>query len=270
VLISNHLVELYNGSFRRAYRLPRVDPDALIGFTFEMSFGNSAIRGRGPRTVDERMRLVGFSDQAIPLGVTLPLGFVREVNARLSSAQSADRFHSAILKLDSPASAPAVLAAVEGMGMAVSDLGARRAADMMVLLLALFGTVGAMVLSVAAVSVAHAFSVTVWSRRRELAVLRALGASRGHIRALFLSQAMLVGAVAGVLGGGLALAAAQLVDWLGQGWVPDFPFKPESFFLFDPLLLLGAVVLATVVCTLGAAIPVLRALSTDPAEALID
>jgi ABC-type antimicrobial peptide transport system permease subunit len=156
------------------------------------------------------------------------------------------------------------------MGLAVSDRGARRAADMMVILLALLGAVSAVVLAVAAVSVAHAFSVTVWSRRRELAVLRALGASRGHIRALFFGQALLVGTVAGVLGGALAWVAVRLVDWLGRSRVPDFPFKPDSFFLLDARLLLGAVAVAVAACTVGAAIPILRALSKDPAEGLID
>ncbi len=270
VLASNHLVELYNGSFRRAYRLPLLDPEAVLGFTFEMSFGASTIRRSAGRPVVERMRLVGFSDQAMTLGVTLPLDFVRELNGRFGSAKDSEAYHSAILQLASSDVASSVLAAVEGMDLVVTDRGARRAAQLMALLMSIMGAVGAAVLVVAAMSVAHSFFVTVWSRRREIGVLRAIGASRGHIRSLFLAEAALVGGVAGVVGAIGATAMARLIDWLGRNWVPDFPYKPDSFFVLDPLLLVGAVALAVAACTVGASIPVFRVVSKDPAEALVD
>ena len=270
VLVSNHLVELYNGSFRRAYRLPQLDPEAVLGFTFEMSFGASTIRRSTGRPVVERMRLAGFSDQAMTLGVTLPLEFVRELNGRFGSAEASNAYHSAVLQLESSGAAPSVLAAVEDMNLLVTDRGARRAAHLMTLLLLIIGAVGAAVLVVAALSVAQSFFVTVWSRRREIGVMRAIGASRGHIRSLYLAEAVCMGAVAGVVGAASATAMAWLIDWLGRSWVPDFPYKPDSFFVFDPRLLVGAVVLAVAACAVGAAIPVFRAVSKDPADALID
>ena len=68
---------------------PQVNPDAVVGLTFEMSFGSSTIRSTGRVPVRERMRLVGFSDRAIPLGVTLPLEFVRAMNVRFGKAKAA-------------------------------------------------------------------------------------------------------------------------------------------------------------------------------------
>jgi len=128
----------------------------------------------------------------------------------------------------------------------------------------------AAVLVVAAMSVAHSFFVTVWSRRREIGVLRAIGASRGNIRSLFLAEAALVGGVAGVVGAVSAVAMARLIDWFGRSWIPDFPYKPDSFFVLEPWMLAGAVVLAVAACVIGAAIPVFRTASKDPADALID
>ncbi len=269
-LVSNHLVELYNGSFRRAYRLPQLEPEAVLGFTFEMSFGSSTIRRSTGPPVVERIRLVGFSDQAIPLGVTLPLDFVRELNARFGSAKDSGAYHSAIVQLSSPRAAPSVLEAVGEMGLVATDRGARRAGAMMALLLAVLGAVGVAVLVVAALSVTHSFFVTVWSRRREIGVLRAIGASRGQIRSLFLAEALLVGAAAAIAGSAAAWAMAGLVDWLGRSRVPDFPYKPDSFFAMHPWLIVGAVVLAAAACAAGAAIPVFRAVSKDPADALVD
>ena len=271
VLVSPHLVELYNGSFRRAYRLPQIDPEAAIGFTFDMAFGASTLRPSGRRPPQrERMRLVGFSDRAIPLGVTLPLEFVRDVNVAFGSARAAGAYHSAIVRLETPRDAPAVLAAVEDMGLVVTDRGARRAADLMGLLVAILAVVGGAVLAVAAVSVAHATYITVSSRRREIAVLRALGASRRQVRGLFLTEAALVGAVAGALGVTVAVGAARVIDVMGRFWVPDFPFKPDSFFELDPWLLIGGVVLGVSACVLGAVWPTVTATAADPAEALTE
>ncbi len=271
VLVSPHLVELYNGSFRRAYRLPQIDPEAAIGFTFEMAFGASTLRSPGRKPPQrERMRLVGFSDRAISLGVTLPLDFVRDVNVAFGSARAAGAYHSAIVRLEEPRNAPAVLAAAEEMGLVVTDRGARRAAHMMGLLVAILTVVGGAVLVVAAASVAHATYITVSSRRREIAVLRVLGASRRQVRGLFLTEAALVGAVAGAFGVAIAMGAAAAIDIMGRRWVPDFPFKPDSFFQFGPWLLAGGLVLGISACVLGAAWPTLAATATDPAEALTE
>jgi len=270
VLVSNHLVELYNGSFRRAYKLPQINPKAVIGFTFDMSFGASTLRPTGTVPVRERMRLVGFSDRAIPLGVTLPLDFVRQMNVRFGTSKASDAYHSAILELDSPRAAPKVLEAVQDMDLAVTDRGARRAADLMALLLGILSIVGGAILAVAAVTVAHSFFVTVWSRRREIGVLRAIGASRGDIRSLYLGEAALVGGLAGLVGVVGAVAAAKIVDRLSRQWIPDFPYKPDSFFQLDPWLLASGVALAVIACAMGALVPVWRATAKDPADALTD
>jgi hypothetical protein len=268
VLVSNHLVELYNGSFRRAYKLPQINPDAVVGFTFEMSFGTSTIRSTGRVPVRERMRLVGFSDRAIPLGVTLPLDFVRAMNVRFGKAKAADAYHSAILELEAPRAAPDVIAAVQARDLAVTDRGARRAADIMAMLLGVFSLVGGTILAVAVAAVGHSFFVTVWIRRREIGVLRALGASRSDLRLFFLSEAGLVGAVAGLVGVVAAVMTAKTVDWIAAEYVPDFPYKPESFFQLPSWLLLGSIALAVIACLVGALIPVWRATAQDPAEAL--
>jgi len=270
VLVSNHLVELYNGSFRRAYNLPQINPSAVIGFKFDMSFGASTVRPTGAVPIRERMRLVGFSDRAMTLGVTLPLEFVRRMNTRFGSESAAGAYHSAILELESPRAAPEVLEGVQAMDLAVSDRGAQRADDLMFLLIAILSLVGGTILAVATVTVAHSFFVTVWSRRREIGVLRVVGASRGDLRLFFLFEAAVVGGVAGGIGVVAAGLVATVVDRLSVRWTPDFPFKPDSFFQHDPWLLASGIGVAVVACVLGALIPVWRATAKDPADALTD
>lgn len=269
-LISPQLLELYNGSLRRVYRLPKLDPEALEGVTGELTLGASMLKPGQRRPLEhERVRLVGISDRAIPLGLTLPLSVVRELNVRFSSPGAADEYHSAILELESPGAAAAVIERVESMGLAVSDRGARRTADALSLLLAIAAAVGVAVLAVAVLSVVHAFYLAITDRRRELAVLRALGATRGDLRGMVVAEAVLVGAVAGGVGVVVAVAAATLFDRLAATWVPDFPYRPDSFFALDPALLGSAVLIAIVAAVVGAVPAVQRAAAADPSEGLV-
>jgi hypothetical protein len=269
-IVSHHLVELYNGSLRRAYRLPELEPERLIGVTADLSFGASMVRpGAARAVVREKVRLVGFSDRAIAIGLTLPLDVVRDLNVRFSTPKAADEYHSAIVELEAPQDAAGVIAAIEGRDLLVSDRGARRAADSLALLMAVLAAVGATVLAVAAISVGHAFFLTVAGRRRELAVMRAVGASRGDIRRVVVLEAAVLGATSGAVGVALAAAAAAMVDRLAATWVPDFPYRPDSFFVFDPWLLAGAVAVAAAAACIGAVPAVRRSAAADPADSLV-
>jgi ABC-type antimicrobial peptide transport system permease subunit len=190
------------------------------------------------------------------------------MNVRFGKAKAADAYHSAILELDAPRAAPGVIEAVRAMDLTVTDRGAQRTADIMAMLLGVFSLVGGTILAVAVAAVGHSFFVTVWIRRREIGVLRALGASRSDLRLFFLSEAGLVGAVSGAAGVAAAVLAAKVLDRIAAEYVPDFPYKPESFFHLPSWLLMGSIALAVIACLAGALIPVWRATAKDPAEAL--
>jgi hypothetical protein len=268
VLVSPYVVELYNGAFRRSYGLPKLNPDSLIGLAFEMDFGASTFRPSSLPPVRERMRLAGVSDKAIPLGVTLPLGEVRRINMALGSPEAGDRYHSAVIEVGDKNAAPAVIDAVEEMGLEIRDRGARRAAFVTAVSLFVVALVGGVLIVVSAAHIMHVFYLVVIVRRREIGVLRAVGARRGDIRALIVAEAAVIGFAAGLVGLMTAIAAGAAVDWFAATELPDFPFKPDSFFAFSPWLLAGVLALAVAACVVGALPPAFRAASGDPSEAL--
>lgn len=268
VIVSEHMVELYNGAFRRAYRLPKINPEALVGLGLDVSFGASSLRPSGRRVVRERVTLVGFSDAAIPLGITMPLGFVERLNRGLGPAGAADGFHSAVLEIASRDVAARVIEAVEAMGLEVRDGGARRAAFFTTVLLAAVSLVGMVILTISALHVMHVFALLAMIRRREIGVMRAVGASRGDVRLLLVTEAAVVGLAAGVSGLLGSAALAWAADRALTTGLPDFPFKPESFFVLDPRLITAVLALAVISCVFGALAPSLRATGPDPAEVL--
>jgi hypothetical protein len=267
-IVSEHMVELYNGAFRRAYRLPKVNPAALIGLGLDVRFGASSLRPGGQRVLRHRVELVGFSDAAIPLGITLPLGFVRGLNRAVAPPGSADGFHSAVLEVDSAARAATVIDAAEALGLEARDGGARRAALIISILLAVVAVVGLVILSISALHVMHVFALLTTIRRREIGVLRSVGASRADIRLIVLAQAAVVGMLAGGAGVASAAITARVVDLTVLDALPDIAVKPDTLFAFEPWLIAASLAAAVLFCLLGALGPALRATGPDPAEVL--
>ena len=268
VIVSDHMVELYNGAFRRAYRLPKLNPQALIGLGLDVSFGASSLIPTGRRVVKDRVVLAGFSDAAIPLGITMPLGFVRQLNRELGPKGAGDGYHSAVVESASRNAVAGIVTAAEKLGLEVRDGGARRASFFMTVALATVSLVGLVILAVSALHVMHVFALLVMIRRREIGVMRAVGASRGDVRLLLMTEAAVVGVAAGLCGLIGAAVIARAADRALISGLPDFPFKPESFFAFDPWLVAAALALAVASCVLGALAPSLQATGPDPAEVL--
>ncbi|MFH1130525.1 MAG: FtsX-like permease family protein, partial [Pseudomonadota bacterium] len=121
---------------------------------------------------------------------------------------------------------------------------------------------------ISAINIAHTFMMMIADRRREVGILRAVGATKGHIRGVILGEAAVVGAFSGILGLALAYGAAALCDWFSANRVPDFPFKPETYFEFSLSLVAVSLVFAVLFCLLGALLPAQRAARMSPSEAL--
>src|SRR5207245_3768230 len=71
--------------------------------------------------------------------------------------------------------------------------------------------------------VATAISISVRERRTEMAVLKVLGFRPGQILLLILGEAMLIGAISGLLGAGLTWVVVNHLPHSRefQSWVPD-------------------------------------------------
>ena len=100
---------------------------------------------------------------------------------------------------------------------------------------------------VALVGMTLAVGTLVEERKTEIAVLRALGASRGQVCGLFLGEAAMVGVVASLLGIvsgiGLALVLTEVVNPAFFGWTIGFRV-PWGALLSVPLWIVSAATLA--------------------------
>jgi hypothetical protein len=273
VLLSERMIEIYNASFAEARGLPKVDRKLLpflppLPLTLNHSFISRQVAGPSLRT---QMRVVGLSRYALMGGVTVPLDTARRTNRLFVGEDAAHRYDAAIVEVASSDHLGPVQEAVGALGYDL-DLSEKRMAEsvgLAVMLVTLgFSLISLIIVGIAAVNIAHTFFMMISERKRELGLLRALGASRADLRGIILGEASVIGVVGGSLGVLLGLGACGLVNTLITRVLPDFPFKPESLFRYPWWLFLGALAFAVLFCWLGALWPANRAARLDPASAL--
>ena len=126
------------------------------------------------------------------------------------------------------------------------------------------GLIRGVVLVVVVLGIASVLVVSVVQKRREIGILRAMGATRAQVLRVFLVQGAVVGAVGSVLG----IALAVLMIWLFTTFVRGSDGQPLFSISLPPLLALQVAVLATVCGVLAAIAPARRAAAMDPGQAI--
>lgn len=271
-LVSPYLIEIFDKSIAPAHKLPPMGAslvDKAKGVTFNLRLGESLLgkaKQGAPRTA--RARLVGVSKRAIDLGMTVPIDVVRRWNEEYAGAAAASSYSSVVVLVETSGDTAHVVAAGEKMALAPKDTRARDVSVLITSVFALLTLVAAVILIVSASNIAYTFRVLVTERNSEIALYRAVGATARDMRLWMLCLAIMVGVVAGALGVGVARLAALGTDQLAATQLPDFPFKPETFFAFPAWLWALGVAFAALFAALGAWGPAGRAARVEPAAAL--
>ena len=267
-LVSDHLLTLYNTTFADNLKLPKLNRSAAGQIAFTLTVGRSYLQGtKDPAKLrDYPARLAGTSSRAILIGVTFPLDFVKKLNVEFNGADSL-RYKTAFVHVQKPEELARVSNEIERLGYAVDALK-RTAAGIIYLGMLLLSMFSALIVGIAAIYIANTFYMLVHERRREIGVLRAVGASRGAVRRIVLGEAAVVGLAGGLAGVIVGFATALLLDALAAHLLPEFPYRPSTYFHFPAWLLAGGVAFAVLCCLFGAYFPARRAAHLDPAGAL--
>jgi putative ABC transport system permease protein len=141
--------------------------------------------------------------------------------------------------------------------------------DVLSLLQALLGSVGGLALLVAALGVANTMMMAIYERTREIGVLKALGASRREIRAMFTIEAGLIGLIGGFFGLIFGTLLGRLVDWIAHRYLIAEGVTGVGQLSVVPLwLALGSLAFATLIGIVAGLYPAGRAAKLDPVTAL--
>jgi len=120
-------------------------------------------------------------------------------------------------------------------------------------------------LFVGAFTIVNTFSIIVGQRRRELALLRIVGANRRQLFRSVLAEAAIVGIVSSLIGIGLGVLAAQGLEALLRGFGIDLPTGP---LVFEARTVVVALLVGVGVTVASAISPARRAVRIPPIAAI--
>lgn len=133
----------------------------------------------------------------------------------------------------------------------------------------MFTLIGSIALLVATIGIANTMVMAIYERTREIGILKAMGASSGEIRQMFMLEAGFIGLIGGVIG----LLLGWLVGFGLNQVIPiylryrELPVRGD-FFVVTLTLALGAVLFATFIGLVAGLLPAQRAAKLDPLQAL--
>ena len=120
-------------------------------------------------------------------------------------------------------------------------------------------------LIVAGFGIYNILNMMIYEKMNDIAILKATGFSGGDVKLIFISQAMLIGLVGGLIGLSLGFAMSVLID--------NTPFETEALptiktfpVNYNPMYYVGGIVFALVSTFLAGYLPARKAQKIDPVE----
>jgi putative ABC transport system permease protein len=208
----------------------------------------------------------------IPLGAALSLRAtqVNDLRDAVRGGPAKPTFASLTVRAKSPSNVDAIEAAVKKMGFgAFSLLDASKSLRIFFSVFdLLLGIFGSLAIAVATLGIVNTLVMAILERRREIGVLKALGAADSDVKRLFFIEAGvmgLMGGFGGVLFGWLIGRTLTLATniYLKRQQLPSVEISSVPWWL-----VLGAISFAVLVSLIAGLYPASRAAKLNPVEAL--
>ncbi len=257
--------------------------------TSDSGGGNRADTSSGGFSIvprEKKLRIVGIIETEPAAGfggfgsgrLLIPL----EVASQLRAAQVNDlrdavratngkpAYASLTVRAKSPSQVEAIETTIKNMGFGTFSLldatrNLRLFFTIFDLLLAIFGSLA---LAVATLGIINTLVMAILERRREIGVLKALGAADRDVKQLFFVEAGVMGLLGGVLGVGFGWFIGRALTWGTNIYLHRQNLPSAHVFSVPWWLVLGAIAFAVVVSLAAGLYPATRAARLNPVEAL--
>jgi putative ABC transport system permease protein len=234
---------------------------------------------------EQKLKIVGVADLDpesmrgptrarvfMPLGLAESLHVMQPTDLREISRAASDQpsYSSVSVKVKNPAQIRAIEDTIKKMGFnTFSILDATRSLQQFFAVLDLFlGIFGSLALAVASIGIVNTLVMAILERRREIGIMKAIGASDGDVKMLFFAEAGAMGILGGIVGVALGWSIGQAINLATNIYLKRQSLPPEHFWAV-PLWLVGAAILFAFLVSLAAGLyPAGRAARLDPVQAL--
>lgn len=232
-----------------------------------------------------KLKIVGVTDLdpdsmrgAARARVLLPLQLVQSLHvvqpaALRDTTQAASKtptYGTISVRVKDPGKIPLVEDAIKKMGFnTFSMLDATRSLRRFFAVLDLFlGIFGSLALAVASIGIVNTLVMAILERRREIGIMKAIGASDTDVKKLFFAEAGVMGALGGALGVALGWTIGRLINLGTNVYLKRQDLAPEQIWFVPWWLVASAIAFAIVVSLLSGLYPAARAARLDPVQAL--
>lgn len=183
-------------------------------------------------------------------------------------------YTAAALEVDSAEHVEEVEAALRADGYGTASVASilERLQRALALITVIVAGLTSIAVFVAVLGIVNTMIMNVSERTREIGTLKALGATDGQVRNLFVAESALIGAMGGGVGVACALGSSWPGDLIARAVIlrmTEYVF-PGSIFSFPPWLLVTAFGFALLLSVLAALGPARGAAHVDPVVALRD
>jgi putative ABC transport system permease protein len=218
---------------------------------------------------------VGFNNSGmyLPLAVAEKLQVVQQGDLRdmaRSSPAEGTRYAALNIRASSPTAVAQIESSVTHMGFAAFSLidVTRNLRTFFAIFDMFLGIFGSLALAVASLGIINTLVMAILERRREIGVLKALGAEDRDVRQLFFAEAGVMGLAGGLFGVLLGWAIGRAIQFATMIYLKRQGMNPPNIWSVPWWLVLGAIVFAVVVSLASGIYPASRAARLDPVEAL--
>jgi putative ABC transport system permease protein len=246
----------------------------LIASGFSVNRREKSLRVAG---IVEREPGAGFGAMARGR-VFVPTALANKMNVMLGSdlremvrtSYRGRAYMALAVRVDKPSQVEPAEDAIKAMGFSTfSLLDATRSLRRFFTILDMFlGIFGSLALAVALLGIVNTLVMAILERRREIGIMKAIGAGDGDIKALFFAEAGVMGFLGGLAGVSLGWAIGRAINAGTNIYLKRMDMTPETFWSV-PWWLVAAALAFAVVVSLGSGIyPASRAAKLDPVQAL--
>jgi putative ABC transport system permease protein len=249
--------------------------------------GDQSLAGAAYSVVsrEQKVKIVGVADLDpesmrgptrarvfLPLKLAESLHVMQPTDLREISRAATDQpaYSSVSVRVKNPAQIRAVEDAIKKMGFnTFSILDATRSLQQFFAVLDLFlGIFGSLALAVASIGIVNTLVMAILERRREIGIMKAIGASDGDVKKLFFAEAGAMGILGGFVGVALGWAIGQVINLGTNIYLKRQSLPPEHFWSVPWWLVGAAIVFAFFVSLAAGLYPAGRAARLDPVQAL--
>jgi len=234
---------------------------------------------------EQRLKIVGISDLdpdsmrgAARARVFLPLKLAQElrvmqpsdVRDSMRGFSKQPSYSTVSVRVKNPKNVEAVEQAIKKLGFnTFSILDATRSLRQFFAVLDLFlGIFGSLALAVASIGIVNTLVMAILERRREIGIMKAIGASDSDVKKLFFAEAGAMGLMGGVVGVMLGWAIGHVINLGTNIYLKRQALPPETFWSVPWWLVGAAIVFAFIVSLVSGLYPAARAARLDPVQAL--